>query len=1732
MKTAGSGLGRRRPRTVATLAAMTAGALVLGTAMTGGAAVAAGHAAPRIFAPPPVPSGCTGGLLQNPSVENGSPPTGYTFEPASPVPPGTPAAKQPKLYTTGGYQWDGSKYALISTPDGKVSTAYETAKFVPGGVYTLTDWTGTHTENLQNKNNQQFSGLRFYDSGGAQVLENKLAIVKDVGTGDGKVGRQDFPPSTAPASASAVKFFVSTNYNWAKWDCVYLQLAAYSVKKEVQNPETKAWGPSATLTAGDTAHYRITVTNEGTQPLTGITVNDPWCAAQPAPFDLAKGANKAVTCDHPNVTVADDKHINTATVSKVKYPDGTLGEKTATATIMVNPPPAIDKVGDFVWIDQNRNGLQDSGEPGVQGVKVTLKDGAGGTVATKTTDASGKYLFDQLKDGTYQVCFDVANLPASVAGYQVTKKDAGDDAKDSDAGADGCTATTTLGADKREDLTLDLGLTPPGNKLGDFVWADTNKNGLQDDGEPGVAGVKVTLKDGTGATAGTTTTGADGKYLFDNLNDGTYSVCFDTANLPADYAGYTLTAKDKGDDAKDSDAGTDGCTPPTTLGASKREDLTLDAGIVAPPNKIGDFVWVDTNKNGLQDAGEPGVQGVTVTLKTGDGALVTTTTTGPDGKYLFDGLNDGTYVVCFDVAHMPDALAGYAVTKKDAGDDAKDSDAGADGCAPPTTVGKAKREDLTLDLGLTPPPNRLGDFVWADTNKNGLQDDGEPGVPGVPVTVKDGTGATVGTTTTGPDGKYLFDKLDDGTYTVCFDLTKLPADYAGYTLTAKDKGDDAKDSDADPATGCTPPVTLGGTKREDLTLDAGIVSPPNKLGDFVWIDKNKDGLQDAGEPGVAGVKVTLQDGAGATVGTTTTGADGKYVFDNLNDGTYVVCFDVKALPEKYGDATVTKKNAGDDGKDSDGDISTGCTPPTTLGKDKREDLTLDLGLVAPANRLGDFVWADTNKDGLQSDGEPGVQGVKVTLKDDKGATVGTTTTDAGGKYLFDNLNDGTYTVCFDTAALPADYAGYALTAKDKGDDGKDSDADVVTGCTPPTTLGSAKREDLTLDAGLVSPPNKLGDYVWVDKNKNGLQDDGEPAVPGVKVTLRDGAGATIGTTTTGADGKYGFGNLNDGTYVVCFDVKGLPEAVAGYQVTKQDAGDDGKDSDADVATGCTKPTVLGKDKREDLTLDLGLVSPVNRLGDYVWADTNKDGLQSDGEPGVQGVKVTLQDGAGKALGTTTTDANGKYLFDNLDDGTYVVCFDVKALPEKYGDATVTKKNAGDDGKDSDADVATGCTAPTTLGAAKREDLTLDAGLVSPMNRLGDFVWNDKNKNGLQDKDEVGVPGVKVTLKDDKGATVGTTTTGADGRYVFDNLPDGSYQACFDTKALPGDFADYQLTKANAASHNGTDSAADLSTGCTPVTKLGVGHREDLTLDAGIIAPVNRVGDYVWVDKNANGVQDSGEPGVPGVKVTLKDGDGKVVSTQSTVDGGKYLFTDLPDGSYQVCFEVGSLTGDLAGATLTKPNAAGHNGTDSAADPATKCTPVTKIGPGKREDLTLDAGLVAPAAKPVNKLGDYVWYDQNENGLQDAGEEGVEGVEVTLKDGTGKVLSETKTVTGGKYLFGNLPDGSYQVCFDTSYAPDEYRNYGLTKANAAGHNGKDSAADPGTKCTAVTKLGADKREDLTLDAGITGGHEPAQTSPKLASTGSPLDWMAGLGALLLLGGGGLLVLVRRRSRWVE
>ncbi|RAP42560.1 hypothetical protein BYZ73_05095 [Rhodovulum viride] len=111
----------------------------------------------------------------------------------------------------------------------------------------------------------------------------------------------------------------------------------------------------------------------------------------------------------------------------------------------------------------------------------------------------------------------------------------------------------------------------------------------------------------------------------------------------------------------------------------------------------------------------------------------------------------------------------------------------------------------------------LGDTVWYDTDRDGLQDAGELGAAGVLVTLLNGDGSATGrTTVTDADGKYLFDGLEAGQYRVQFD------EVAGFDFTTADAGDDALDSDADPATGLSHIIDLGAGEI-DLTIDAGLI---------------------------------------------------------------------------------------------------------------------------------------------------------------------------------------------------------------------------------------------------------------------------------------------------------------------------------------------------------------------------------------------------------------------------------------------------------------------------------------------------------------------------------------------------------------------------------------------------------------------------------------------------------------------------------------------------------------------------------------------------------------------------------------------------------------------------------------------------------------------------------------------------------------------------------------------
>jgi len=572
----------------------------------------------------------------------------------------------------------------------------------------------------------------------------------------------------------------------------------------------------------------------------------------------------------------------------------------------------------------------------------------------------------------------------------------------------------------------------------------------------------------------------------------------------------------------------------------------------------------------------------------------------------------------------------------------------------------------------------LGDYVWYDENRDGIQDPGESGVVGVTVQLLDCAGTIIATTTTDASGKYLFENLTPGDYNVRFVLPD------GYKFSAPDQGaDDGLDSDADPSTGETICTTLD-SGETDLTWDAGIYEPAS-LGDYIWKDLDADGIQDAGEPGIESVSVNLYDCSGNFIATTVTDASGFYLFDDLIPGQYYVQF---VKPDGF--LFSPQGQGGDTGLDSDADPGTGKTACTTLVPGEN-DLTWDAGLYQPAS-LGDYVWYDENRDGIQNDGDTGVEGVIVNLFDCTNNLLGTTTTDVDGYYLFDHLVPGCYVVQF------VKPEGLEFSPQNQGtDDALDSDA-YPSGATDPITLESGEN-DLSWDAGLVIVTTaEIGDFVWEDLDADGIQDAGEPGIAGVTVNLYDCSGNFIATTVTDAGGFYLFEDLAAGDYFLVF------EAPQGYLPSPRNIGTDDGDSDADPFTGETVCTTLDSNE-SDRTWDAGFYRPAS-LGDFVWQDTDSDGIQDAGEPGIAGLTVNLYDcDDNSMIATTTTDVNGFYLFDNLTPGDYYVEF-VKPAGFEFS----PQDQGSDDALDSDADQATGRTVCTTLVSGEN-DLTWDAGLI-------------------------------------------------------------------------------------------------------------------------------------------------------------------------------------------------------------------------------------------------------------------------------------------------------------------------------------------------------------------------------------------------------------------------------------
>ena len=958
-------------------------------------------------------------------------------------------------------------------------------------------------------------------------------------------------------------------------------------------------------------------------------------------------------------------------------------------------------------------------------------------------------------------------------------------------------------------------ITNLGGSIGDYIWYDSNGDGVQDLTENGISSVTVILTPPADVDLGnglgvpvTTVTDANGLYLFDALPPGLYTVNVDTSTLPI---GMIETF--------DPDGIFDNST---TVNLTANENYLLadfgydDSGV------IGDTVFADYNGNGVQDLGEPGLPNITVNLyqdNNGDGiiddgdTLLAVTTTDANGNYSFTGLPADDYIVSVDETD-PDLPAGYEATTIN---------------PMPVSI-TAGQTYNNADFGFTDYGSICG-VIWDDANRNGIIDPDEARFSGVQVVLTGPTGTVY--LNTNPDGSYCFENLPAGDYTVTVNTSTLPLGY-----------EETYDPDGILDNGTTVNLTVG----EDNTSNFGY-DGTGVIGDRVWNDVNGNGLQDPGELGIAGVTVWLYEDLNGNgqidpgeplIATDVTDVNGIYSFTELPPGNYVVKVDQTALPQY----TNTTPNP---------------LPVNLLPGQINNNVDFGFG---PYAEIGDFVWHDINNNGVQDLGEPGLAGVTVTLTPPSNVDLGNgpgvpinTVTDANGYYLFDTLPAGQYTV---TVTSPGGYVATTTTSYI---------VNVVAG-------------DYSLNNDFGFRGNgSIGDTVWYDTNGNGIQDIGEVGIGGVRVYLFEDANGNgyfddgeplIDFMDTAPDGSYLFNDLPPGQYLVMIEPTDYP-----------------------LNTGPTTPPVQVVQLVEDenyTQADFGF-GPFSAIGDTVYFDANYNGVQDTGttdEYGFPNVTIYLYQSdencnpIGDVIATEVTDQFGHYFFEGLAAGYYRVVLDQTTIPTGL---TVTTPSGG-----------FYCLNLAQDQFYSRADFGLNG-----TSSIGDFVWNDLNADGIQDPGEAGVAGVTVQLWMDINGDgvlntgiggdllVTSTVTDANGIYTFNNLNIGTY---FVKIIVPIGF---------------------VATTPTVLTEpINVDGTLITNADFGIVNELEyvNIGDFVWLDLNANGLQDPGEPGIPNVTVNLMLQDelgncGGIIATTQTDLTGHYMFMGITPGAY--CVQVNSST---------------------------------------------------------------------------------------------------------------------------------------------------------------------------------------------------------------------------------
>ena len=905
-------------------------------------------------------------------------------------------------------------------------------------------------------------------------------------------------------------------------------------------------------------------------------------------------------------------------------------------------------------------------------------------------------------------------------------------------------------------------------------------------------------------------------------------------------------------------------------------------------------------------------------------------------------------------------------------------------------------------------------FVWEDENGSGNVETGEVGRNGVQVTLAVPTLQPIGLSTTrvgASNGIAFFDNLPSEAST-SFEV----AAPSGFVFTRQGGGESDVNSQGQ---------SVQFNTATNPTFEAGIVQLAS-LSVYAWEDLNANGLQDSGEPPLPNIAFSLaypaqQPGSippPSDPNPVTTGANGIATFTDLWPYTGLVTITATPgnIPSGY---FLTTENAllnTKDGLDSDFDPANNeFQVALTSGASVNH---VGLGLFQEA-QLQVLVWDDNNGDGvrqttgLEADANSTLSGVnvKISLTGQSDTTLSTAA--ITGIAEFTNLRPGEYVVTVSKNTNPVEFnyspIGSSPTLTNS----------VVDSLAGQVTLDLDSGASVSIASGQYHPITIGPVQIWIDTNGNGIFDAGEPPAVGATAELSNVNTIPIDYSgLTDANGQVTFNNIVPGNYnlrlgLLSQDFVYTLQNINGNPISSVDS--DVSPADGIVVIVAQSRMVVGSEVTGNTlsTIGAGMYIPA-QIFISVWEDLDHNGLEDNDEPGVPNAQVTVTPESGSEPAVTKlANVDGKLTFTGLRPNTYTVFVD-------RGTFSITLQDQGGtvfDGVDSDIDPTTGQVSVTLVSGER--DTSIGAGLYLPAT-IQSFVWNDLNGDGIQDVGEPGIVGVgAIITRSITGDSVagGSAISDANGIITFD--PVG--QDVFDITYTPPAGSNYLATYQNVGGDDTLDSDVNPSTLVSTVSTTK-GQTLD-NADAGfyIAASINPF--FVFNDLDGDGIRDADEPGIDGVTVELYTP--KCLTPENVVscdplattatNNGTAIFSDLRPGSYLI--RVLS-PGD--GFLVSPANQGGNEQFDSDIN-----------GFGIATFNVISGSVLTSQAAgyyEVSFIQDfYVWYDINEDGIQQANEPGVFNTEVQVRfEGSNEIVQRGLTNNVGRITFELHVGGSFDI----------------------------------------------------------------------------------------------------------